>query len=83
MFGENKSGFRAMFVAGMLRKSLRDEAIVVGARNSARNELDPERTEHQKTCDTWGRESGPSAGNEHVIAAGINQRPVDSYHAVR
>ena len=69
MFGENKGSFRAMFVARVPGKSLRNEMIVVGAGNSARNELDPERIEHQKTCDTWGRESGPSAGNEHVIAA--------------
>jgi hypothetical protein len=52
-------------------KGLRNDVIVVGARNSARNELDPQGLEHQKTCYSGGEggKSGPSVGNEHVIAA--------------
>jgi len=64
IFGENKGAFQ-----GKLGKNLRNEVVVVCARNWGRNELDFKQIEDQKTCGSWGGRVRLLAGNEHVIAA--------------
>jgi hypothetical protein len=59
MFGENKAASELQYVYSReSREGPGDDVVGVGARNSARKELDPKRLEHQKTCYRWGRGGG-------------------------